>query len=334
MGLFDWYPFIRRKGYRPMQLYIPIIGSLMTGHRLFKVLANCYRVICDAYSNKSQEAAHQLVLKRIKQLGHPEDSVLHFLRRPSRHHDLAPNIQRPISRVQDGRPHGSLGAISRTQLTVLGIVSHNGYNKNVCGLGCATNISIKQLRMYQAWSQIPCLTLGSLSRTRTKLDFDASIMVFAGGQQTLIPCQESNLYALTADKIKPILTTVLFIESAMTRDRVFRQKASQKFNRHQLNDRPPPQDKKSIRNRNTTYVALAGTGSSANAREMTEDAVNTQLSQDSTTLDDDSDTSDRQMKVHKPVRVRGSIDEKPELLLLWIQVDGDQRRNAPNIRAD
>ncbi|KAG0366711.1 hypothetical protein BGX24_003579 [Mortierella sp. AD032] len=274
MGLFDWYPIIRRQGYRPMQLYISISSSLMTGHRLFKVLANCYRVICDAYSNKSQEAAHQLVLKCIKQLGHPEDSVLHFLRRPS------------------GRE------TENTSATI---------------------------------TDVPCMVADSLADSRVivknkdKLDFDASIMVFAGGQQTLIPCQESNIYALTVDKIKPIMKEIC----------------------------PPiPQ-------------------------EMTEDAaVNTQLSQDSTTLDDDSDTSDRQvqnigidtlvsrfimlfeqMKVHKPVRVRGSIDEKPvtpgelvrsasvqlavELKIstqlweqLWTQADGDQRRNAPNIRAD
>jgi hypothetical protein len=39
-------------------------------------------------------------------------------------------------------------------------------------------------------------------KNKDKLDFDASIRVFAFGQQTPVPRQESSLCTVTADKIK------------------------------------------------------------------------------------------------------------------------------------
>ncbi|KAF9118159.1 hypothetical protein BGX30_004787, partial [Mortierella sp. GBA39] len=69
MGLFDWYPFIRRKGYNPVLLYMSIVASLTTGTRRFDVLANCYRVIQQAYSSKSSEVAHRTLEKDIERFG-------------------------------------------------------------------------------------------------------------------------------------------------------------------------------------------------------------------------------------------------------------------------
>ncbi|KAF9125051.1 hypothetical protein BG015_004980, partial [Linnemannia schmuckeri] len=51
MGLFDWYPFIRRKGYKPVSLYFSVLPRI--SHNRFDVLANCYLVIQNAYSKKS-----------------------------------------------------------------------------------------------------------------------------------------------------------------------------------------------------------------------------------------------------------------------------------------
>ncbi|KAF9536415.1 hypothetical protein EC957_011042 [Mortierella hygrophila] len=158
----------------------------------------------------------------------------------------------------------TLGAISRTQLTVLGIVSHNDYNKNVYELGCATNFSIiKNL----SGSDIPTMVANYLAdpqvviKNKNRLDFDASIRVFAHGQQILIPRQESNLCALTADKIKAKFDNAkellaqrkkaeseakLSAKSGMARGRVYRHKASQTLNRYR--------DKKPIGNRTTADV--------------------------------------------------------------------------------
>ncbi|KAK5829219.1 hypothetical protein F5H01DRAFT_374600 [Linnemannia elongata] len=153
----------------------------------------------------------------------------------------------------------ALGAISWTQLTVLGIVS---YNNNINGLGCATNFSIiKSL----SGTDVPGMVAGYLADSRVviknkdKLDFDASIRVFTFGQQTPIPRQESNPSGLTADKIKAKFHDVQqryeqrkgddvdvrkAAKSALPGDRVYRHKASQQFNRYRIIDHPPPKDKK------------------------------------------------------------------------------------------
>jgi hypothetical protein len=70
MGLFDWYPFLRRKGYNPMQLYLTIVSSLNTsGRRRFDTLANCHRVIQHAYSTKSGDEAHRMLEQDIERFG-------------------------------------------------------------------------------------------------------------------------------------------------------------------------------------------------------------------------------------------------------------------------
>ncbi|KAF9130300.1 hypothetical protein BGX30_013566 [Mortierella sp. GBA39] len=60
MGLFNWYPFIRPKGYTPVQLYRSILASIITsGRRRLDVLGSCYKVIRNSCSNMSQDAAHR-----------------------------------------------------------------------------------------------------------------------------------------------------------------------------------------------------------------------------------------------------------------------------------
>ncbi|KAF9903118.1 hypothetical protein EC991_004144 [Linnemannia zychae] len=359
-------------------------------------------------------------------------------------------------------------AISRTQLTVLGIVSHNDYNVNVRGLGCSTNFSI-----IKACTDIPGMVADYLAnsqvivKNKNKLDFDASIEVFAFGRQTPILRQESNLCALTVDRINDKFNnakerlaqrriaeaeaTFVIYDSAMT-DRVSRHKASQKFNRYRVIDRPSPQGKKPVINRNISRDPIELAEDSAVAKEtidciraiakeanrvkrkcqglfgaylerinrdgvtsydkeilkefcppipqkMIENAAsNTSPSYQDSTIDDDDDTSDRQvqfigcfmrylysnnyprdtgvgtvvnrfisrleqMELHTPVRIRGSIDKKPEFTsgllvrsastqlaaemkkIYWegsvqlleqlrTQFERDQKANTPNIRAD
>ncbi|KAF9141756.1 hypothetical protein BGX30_004171, partial [Mortierella sp. GBA39] len=70
MGLFDWFPFIRRKGYDPVQLYHTAIGSLLTtGRRRFDVLGSCFPAIRDAYSKHPQKEAHKILQKEIERYG-------------------------------------------------------------------------------------------------------------------------------------------------------------------------------------------------------------------------------------------------------------------------
>ncbi|KAF9912525.1 hypothetical protein EC991_010612, partial [Linnemannia zychae] len=78
MGLFDWFPFIRRKGYNPALLYTSIITSLTTGRRRFDVLGTCFRVIQHAYCNNSQEAAHRILEKDIERFGNTLNMSLYI----------------------------------------------------------------------------------------------------------------------------------------------------------------------------------------------------------------------------------------------------------------
>ncbi|KAH7054817.1 hypothetical protein BKA57DRAFT_489687 [Linnemannia elongata] len=66
MGLFDWYPFIRRKGYTPVQIYRSILASIITnGRRRLDVLGSCYDVIWSSCSNMSQDTAHRSLEKEV-----------------------------------------------------------------------------------------------------------------------------------------------------------------------------------------------------------------------------------------------------------------------------
>ncbi|KAF9102364.1 hypothetical protein BGX30_009321, partial [Mortierella sp. GBA39] len=70
MGLFNWYPFIRRMGYNPVLLYTTILASLTTtGRRRFDVLGTCYRTIKDAYSNHPQDIANRILQKEVERYG-------------------------------------------------------------------------------------------------------------------------------------------------------------------------------------------------------------------------------------------------------------------------
>ncbi|KAF9382477.1 hypothetical protein CPC16_009322 [Podila verticillata] len=76
MGLFDWYPFIRRKGYNPVALYKSVLASLTTGTRRFDVMASCFPVIQQAYSNQnlSHDEAHRILENDIKRF----DNILNM----------------------------------------------------------------------------------------------------------------------------------------------------------------------------------------------------------------------------------------------------------------
>ncbi|KAF9367305.1 hypothetical protein CPB97_005953 [Podila verticillata] len=71
MGLCDWYPFICWKGYNPVALYQSILASLTTGTCHFDVMANCFPIIQQAYSNQNlpQDEAHRILENDIKRFG-------------------------------------------------------------------------------------------------------------------------------------------------------------------------------------------------------------------------------------------------------------------------
>ncbi|KAI8599824.1 hypothetical protein EDD21DRAFT_416424 [Dissophora ornata] len=71
MGLYGWYPFLRKKGYKPVVLYQSALTSLTTGMRRFDVMANCFTVIRQAYSNQNltQDVAHRILEDDIKRFG-------------------------------------------------------------------------------------------------------------------------------------------------------------------------------------------------------------------------------------------------------------------------
>ncbi|KAF9117407.1 hypothetical protein BGX30_005524 [Mortierella sp. GBA39] len=78
MGLSDWYPFIRRKGYDPALLYHSIIPTITTGQRRLDVLGTCFRAINYAYSNHPQEIANNMLQKDIERFGDKLTMVLYI----------------------------------------------------------------------------------------------------------------------------------------------------------------------------------------------------------------------------------------------------------------
>ncbi|KAF8945173.1 hypothetical protein BGZ47_003134 [Haplosporangium gracile] len=80
MGLFDWYPFIRRKGYNPVVLHQSVLASQSTGTRRFDVMANCFPVIQRAYSNRNltQDDPHRILEDDIKRFGNTLNMPLYI----------------------------------------------------------------------------------------------------------------------------------------------------------------------------------------------------------------------------------------------------------------
>ncbi|KAK3837900.1 MAG: hypothetical protein JOS17DRAFT_377464 [Linnemannia elongata] len=79
MGLFDWFPFIRRKGYNPDLLYHTILASITTtGRRRFDVLGTSFRTIRDAYSRHPQDIANRMLQKEVERFGTPLNMTLYL----------------------------------------------------------------------------------------------------------------------------------------------------------------------------------------------------------------------------------------------------------------
>ncbi|KAI1285054.1 hypothetical protein EDD11_001059, partial [Mortierella claussenii] len=82
--------------------------------------------------------------------------------------------------------------ISRDQLTALGAVSHNDYNRNIYGLGCATNFGIvKELNGNDAASIVQQYLADArvFLKNKTQVTFADSVNVFVRGVQ--IPAQST-----------------------------------------------------------------------------------------------------------------------------------------------
>jgi len=78
MGLFDWHPFTRRKGYDPVLLYHSNLARITTGERRCDVMGTCFRVIREAYSNHPQEIANEILRKHIERFGNKFNMVLYI----------------------------------------------------------------------------------------------------------------------------------------------------------------------------------------------------------------------------------------------------------------
>ncbi|KAG9063258.1 hypothetical protein KI688_004862 [Linnemannia hyalina] len=79
MGLFDWFPFIRRKGYNPVLLYHTILVSITTtGRRRFDVLSTSFRTIGYAYSSHPQDVANRMLQKEVERLGNHLNMMLYL----------------------------------------------------------------------------------------------------------------------------------------------------------------------------------------------------------------------------------------------------------------
>ncbi|KAF9997128.1 hypothetical protein BGZ80_006214, partial [Entomortierella chlamydospora] len=190
-------------------------------------------------------------------------------------------IWRPISRgrflVYDVVEVLNTLNINRTQLTVLGVVSHNDYNRNIYGLGCATNFSIiKDLKTtsVDASSMVAAYLADTrvILKNKDQTTFANSIKVFINGEQTPVPLvpgvlssgpnlvtydktmaifkQACDLYALKREEQREAGLTK---KSSPPEERIWRHKPSQNFNRYRVIDRPPPKDNKAIADKVVKY---------------------------------------------------------------------------------
>ncbi|KAF9537113.1 hypothetical protein EC957_008805, partial [Mortierella hygrophila] len=100
--------------------------------------------------------------------------------------------------------------LNKNQPTVLGVVSHNDYNKNIYGLGCATNYGI--IRDFTEGMDVPSMVEVYLTDSRVqfknkdKLSFATSIRAFVDGRQTPVsPTTDGSSDdpgTLTVEKVK------------------------------------------------------------------------------------------------------------------------------------
>ena len=77
MGLKDWYPFLRKKGYNPAVLNVSAATTASnTSTRRIDLLSR-FSVIRNAYTNNSIEQAHLILEKDIARFGTKENSVIY-----------------------------------------------------------------------------------------------------------------------------------------------------------------------------------------------------------------------------------------------------------------
>ncbi|KAH7053611.1 hypothetical protein BKA57DRAFT_502069 [Linnemannia elongata] len=79
MGLFNWFPFIRKKGYNPVLLYHTILASTTTtGQRRFDVLGTSFHTIRNAYSKHTQDVANRILQKEVERFGNHLNMTLYI----------------------------------------------------------------------------------------------------------------------------------------------------------------------------------------------------------------------------------------------------------------
>ncbi|KAG0308925.1 hypothetical protein BGZ99_001025 [Dissophora globulifera] len=78
MGLLEWYPFIRKKGYEPTLIRQSLVATTSIGSRRVDVLGASYRVILGAYLNNSQDRAHTIIEKEMLRFGSRSSLVFYI----------------------------------------------------------------------------------------------------------------------------------------------------------------------------------------------------------------------------------------------------------------
>ncbi|KAK3833856.1 MAG: hypothetical protein JOS17DRAFT_789217 [Linnemannia elongata] len=159
--------------------------------------------------------------------------------------------------------------VSRSQLVVLGVVSHNDYNKNIYGLGCATNFKIIK-DLPKAEGDIAKLVGAYLTDSRvvikntSNLDFANSIRVFVqrlqeGAKALPVPVAHSgNKLRMRFEEVKEKYeerksseVAARLAKKSTLVDHPRRHKRSQRYNRYRTIDQPPPTDNSNRTNKIT-----------------------------------------------------------------------------------
>ncbi|KAI1287156.1 hypothetical protein EDD11_010487, partial [Mortierella claussenii] len=78
MGLKDWFPFLRRKGYSPLVIHASVILLAMGNKKGLVDVLSFYGVIKNAYSRHSPEKAHTILEDHLNRFGSKSNLVLYI----------------------------------------------------------------------------------------------------------------------------------------------------------------------------------------------------------------------------------------------------------------
>jgi hypothetical protein len=76
MGLKDMFPFLQKKKYDPVALYLSTLTTISTNRRVMDVLGTCYMTIRNSYSHNPDNVAHGILEKAISRFGSSQGMIL------------------------------------------------------------------------------------------------------------------------------------------------------------------------------------------------------------------------------------------------------------------